>query len=419
MQGEETRELVREKVLANLAESVPSAVLQAYALAVQGAPRKGHVTIVLISLAISVCSMSDGAKISVTLVRGIGMPPTRATDIFARTTRQRSVWHLHLSYWPGAVPTLAPESVGGLSLAWPVAWEDLCQPQEMMEMILTFVTVPWASGKGALFPEFERLWSVLQAEDGREAALKQRYKLDSMREPLANVAIEDLDRGALELNAYFGFAFDASYAFAIAINQLLHAAPEPRGRLLLEELRRTRFTGVSGEVTFDQSGDRLVAHELLNMHADGGAVIAADFSPSSSDFSFQRDLVWMDGSRRCAWEGMSLCVCNVPEDPLQMAQIPGYPELSGAFGGENARGCNALARVARESWDSKIFEDVATAVRVVSPAIACLRQVLARLLQEWLAFAEEHRTSPPLRLMAALALAASRLEALLAKDLAK
>ena len=120
MQGEETRELVREKVLANLAESVPSAVLQAYALAVQGAPRKGHVTIVLISLAISVCSMSDGAKISVTLVRGIGMPPTRATDIFARTTRQRSVWHLHLSYWPGAVPTLAPESVGGLSLAWPV-----------------------------------------------------------------------------------------------------------------------------------------------------------------------------------------------------------------------------------------------------------------------------------------------------------
>ena len=155
-----------------------------------------------------------------------------------------------------------------------------------------------ASGKGALFPEFERLWSVLQAEDGREAALKQRYKLDSMREPLANVAIEDLDRGALELNAYFGFAFDASYAFAIAINQLLHAAPEPRGRLLLEELRRTRFTGVSGEVTFDQSGDRLVAHELLNMHADGGAVIAADFSPSSSDFSFQRDLVWMDGSRR-------------------------------------------------------------------------------------------------------------------------
>ena len=74
--------------------------------------------------------------------------------------------------------------------------------------------------------------------------------------------------------------------------------PAPRGRLLLEELRRTRFAGVSGEVTFDQSGDRLVAHELLNMHADGGAVIAADFSPSSSDFSFQRDLVWMDGLRR-------------------------------------------------------------------------------------------------------------------------
>ena len=73
-----------------------------------------------------------------------------------------------------------------------------------------------ASGKGALFTEFQRLWSVLQAEDGRETALKQRYKLDSMREPLANVAIEDLDRGALELNAYFGFALDAFYAFAIA-----------------------------------------------------------------------------------------------------------------------------------------------------------------------------------------------------------
>ena len=50
-------------------------------------------------------------------------------------------------------------------------------------------------------------------------------------------------------------------------------------------------------MTFDENGDRLVAYEPLNMQADGEAVVAAFFSPSSSD-SFQRDLVWMDGSRR-------------------------------------------------------------------------------------------------------------------------
>eukprot|EP00439_Symbiodinium_sp_Y106_P082730 s563_g22.t1 len=114
-------------------------------------------------------------------------------------------------------------------------------------------------------------------------------------------AIEDINRELLGLSAYFGFAFDAFYAFAIAISQLLHAGAAPgaiQGRLLLDELRRIRFTGVSGEMTFDENGDRLVAYEPLNMQADGEAVVAAFFSPSSSDFSFQRDLVWMDGSRR-------------------------------------------------------------------------------------------------------------------------
>ncbi|CAE7289869.1 Grm5 [Symbiodinium sp. CCMP2456] len=191
---------------------------------------------------------------------------------------------------------------GMLSPEWQIVGSDTCADSIISRRGPTGFMVFRASGKGVLFPEFERLWSLLEAEDGIEAELRQRYKMDNTREPLANGAIEEgLDRGALGLNAYFGFAFDAFYAFAIAINQLLHAGTAPsaiQGRLLLEELRRIRFTGVSGEVTFDQNGDRRVAYELLNMHADGEAVIAAYFSPSSSDFSFQRDLVWMDGSRR-------------------------------------------------------------------------------------------------------------------------
>ena len=71
-----------------------------------------------------------------------------------------------------------------------------------------------------------------------------------MREPLANGSVERVLSDLSDLSAYAAFAFDAVYAFIIAINRLLHAgvtADAIRGEVLLREMRRTSFTGVSGE----------------------------------------------------------------------------------------------------------------------------------------------------------------------------
>ena len=60
--GQESPELTREKVLATLCESVPSGLLQAYALAVEGLPRHGSRAVLVMSLALSLGSMADATN---------------------------------------------------------------------------------------------------------------------------------------------------------------------------------------------------------------------------------------------------------------------------------------------------------------------------------------------------------------------
>ena len=127
-----------------------------------------------------------------------------------------------------------------------------------------------------------------------------------MKRPLANGSVEAL-LSQSAVSAYAAFAFDAFYAFIIAINQLLHAGTPViaiHGELLKDEMFKTSFTGVSGEVSFDGNGDRLAAYELWNVQitdrvsSKAEAVVAASFSASTLAFTFYRDLVWMDGSNQ-------------------------------------------------------------------------------------------------------------------------
>ena len=96
------------------------------------------------------------------------------------------------------------------------------------------------------------------------------------------------------------FNFDAVYTFIIAINRLL-AASDPfsiKGQSLLEEMRQVRFTGVSGEVSFNENGDRFGTYELMNILSDGSAIAIASFNSLTSTFTFQAQPIWMDGSLR-------------------------------------------------------------------------------------------------------------------------
>ena len=190
------------------------------------------------------------------------------------------------------------EEEGMFSGGWQIVGSDTCADHVIEMKGPRGFMMFRASGKGRLFPDFEQLWMKLEAEDDIEAEFRSRYKLDNMREPLDHGEIDGLNRTGLGLNAYFAFAFDAFYVFVMAINQLLHAKKaigEIGGELLLEEMRRVRFTGTSGEVGFDENGDRLAAYELLNMQ-EGEAALVASFSASTQTFTFQAPMLWMDGS---------------------------------------------------------------------------------------------------------------------------
>ena len=95
------------------------------------------------------------------------------------------------------------------------------------------------------------------------------------------------------------FSFDAVYTFIVAINQLLHSGTELsgiRGQVLLEEMHRVRFTGVSGEVSFDDNGDRFATYDLMSTQSDGREIVSASFDSLTLSFTFQNELVWADGS---------------------------------------------------------------------------------------------------------------------------
>ena len=158
--------------------------------------------------------------------------------------------------------------------------------------------------RGSLFSEFENLWSKLQPEDITSPEARDRYQLDKMREPLEDAAVAAaLSRGSSHLSTYAAFAFDAYYAFLIAINNLLQRGVAAKGDELLEELRRTQFMGVSGDVSFDENGDRMSSYELWNLQNDTFesltepiAVLTAEFSVSTQNLTLYRDFAWMDGS---------------------------------------------------------------------------------------------------------------------------
>ncbi|CAE7316290.1 GRM1 [Symbiodinium sp. CCMP2456] len=206
----------------------------------------------------------------------------------------------------GVIPILGEE--GMLSANWQILGADTMASSRITGLLPVGFMFFLSDGRGERFPDFKRLWDMLEPEDILGAESQATYRLDKMREPLANGSVERVLSDLSDLSAYAAFAFDAVYTFIIAINRLLHAgvaADAIRGQVLLQEMRRTSFTGVSGEVSFDENGDRLCAYQLWNMKATQTpqgqsaveAAVAASFSASTLNFSFIDGLVWMDGSQ--------------------------------------------------------------------------------------------------------------------------
>ncbi|CAE7776927.1 Grm5 [Symbiodinium sp. CCMP2456] len=201
---------------------------------------------------------------------------------------------------PGMLSLLHEEGIFGPG--WQAVGSDNFYAYQGLNLPVGFMMC-MAATRGPKFPELLKMWSRLGPDDIVGADAVQRYSLDRMRMPLDREDLVNLmSHGAPGIpSGWSALAFDAVYTFLVAINQLLHKGvprSEIRGEVLLQELRRTSFTGISGSVSFNENGDRLGAYELLNVvQGDPRETVrVAVFSASTSEFFFEKSLVWMDGS---------------------------------------------------------------------------------------------------------------------------
>ncbi|CAE7029429.1 grlE, partial [Symbiodinium sp. CCMP2592] len=174
-----------------------------------------------------------------------------------------------------------------------------------------------STSKGAKMQDFQYLWSRLEPGDMIGPAADAKYKLQKMRVQLDSQAVVDaLSANPETLSGWAALMFDALYVFLLAINALLHKGvveSEMRGPLLLQEMLSLSFTGISGEVSFDENGDRMSAFDLLNVQVDRLSrfptlIHAATFSASTRSFRIPKDLVWMNGQAQSRFpEELSAC----------------------------------------------------------------------------------------------------------------
>eukprot|EP00439_Symbiodinium_sp_Y106_P023600 s2265_g2.t2 len=161
--------------------------------------------------------------------------------------------------------------------------------------------------KGEKWPQFADIWTKLSADDVVGPEARQRYKLDNLR-----VALEDM-RSDVVTDSFFddtsllktseSFLFDAGYTFILAINSLLNkgnSLTDIKGELLLNEVRATVFTGITGDVSFNDNGDRLASYQLLNIQQGSGGNVEIKvglFSATAGTLNLTEDPYWMDGLR--------------------------------------------------------------------------------------------------------------------------
>jgi len=128
--------------------------------------------------------------------------------------------------------------------------------------------------QGALYPQWWDLWQKLTLEDCYGLEARDRYMLDRMRVALSDATsaplTEDSFKDPLPDNvaSFVPLLFDALYTYVHAINDLLNAgvaAKDIHGPVLMEQMWKTDFEGISGKVAFDVEGDRdIFAEEFYN-----------------------------------------------------------------------------------------------------------------------------------------------------------
>ncbi len=173
------------------------------------------------------------------------------------------------------------------------------------------------TNRGPKFANFTTLWQALTVDICTGAAAVSAYALDAMKIPLSQANSTALSgstfQNASDIEFEIPFFFDAAYSFVLAVNALLnegHAVSDIKGRLLLDRLKTIEFEGVSGNVKFDNNGDRLGSIFVVNVQS-GREVNVAVFSASTGLVTIEpgQNISWMDGSTNNTAIPQSVVAC--------------------------------------------------------------------------------------------------------------
>eukprot|EP00927_Polykrikos_kofoidii_P005388 TRINITY_DN12133_c0_g1_i5.p1 TRINITY_DN12133_c0_g1~~TRINITY_DN12133_c0_g1_i5.p1 ORF type:complete len:1314 (-),score=134.90 TRINITY_DN12133_c0_g1_i5:23-3964(-) len=125
--------------------------------------------------------------------------------------------------------------------------------------------------KGAPFSKVEDMWLKMTADDVVGPDAFTYYGLDKFKVQIEDARVAPPTNSTFQDISIFDVIdpciFDAFYSFVFAFNALLNDGKnvsDIKGKVLLEQLKRTDFHGASGSVLFDVNGDRLATFAVKN-----------------------------------------------------------------------------------------------------------------------------------------------------------
>uniref|UniRef100_A0A182F2H0 receptor protein-tyrosine kinase n=1 Tax=Anopheles albimanus TaxID=7167 RepID=A0A182F2H0_ANOAL len=162
--------------------------------------------------------------------------------------------------------------------------------------------------------------SYLDVDGSTVSSWKKKYKQALQKECSNTCSASD----------YAGYAYDAVWVYALALDNLLRDDPSALADLhspdatkgLIKNIKKTNFQGVSGRIRFNEAGSRYTIINVVQF-INGTPNIVGHFTPNISDSKYElingdlylneSAIVWLtrdgrppdDGAERCSLDGLA------------------------------------------------------------------------------------------------------------------
>eukprot|EP01114_Cavostelium_apophysatum_P014275 TRINITY_DN3657_c0_g1_i6.p1 TRINITY_DN3657_c0_g1~~TRINITY_DN3657_c0_g1_i6.p1 ORF type:complete len:1502 (-),score=352.50 TRINITY_DN3657_c0_g1_i6:67-4572(-) len=120
------------------------------------------------------------------------------------------------------------------------------------------------------------------------------HTYDTLVEAISKDWIDEYpDEGAYQPSWYLGYAFDAAFVLGMAIHNVMLDGKDPSdGRILLEYLKMTHINGTTGDISFDESGDRIGNYDILNWDSASNQMLKVGMWSHENDTTLFQSIQW-------------------------------------------------------------------------------------------------------------------------------